>query len=119
MPRFNAVYRALDPNRYRFSVKNAAGSESAFFFLDQNLAFAGVIGLADDAFEFHPLHQRGCAVIADLQPALNVGSRGLAVAFDDRNRLREQVAGAAIAAAHAGGIEYRTVLVGRLFRGDR
>ena len=31
--------------------------EAALFFLDQNFAFAGVIGLADDAFEFHALHQ--------------------------------------------------------------
>ena len=48
--------------------------ESAFFFLDQNFAFAGVIRLPNDAFLFHPLHQRCCAVIADLQPALNVDS---------------------------------------------
>ena len=32
-------------------------SKAAFLFLDQNLALSGVIGLADDAFEFHPLHQ--------------------------------------------------------------
>ena len=32
-------------------------SKSALFFLDQNFAFAGVICLPDDAFEFHPLHQ--------------------------------------------------------------
>ena len=56
-----------------------------------------MIRLPDDAFEFHPFHQRGGAVVADLQPALNIGGRGLAIAFDDRNRLREQVA-AAIAA---------------------
>ena len=31
--------------------------ESAFFFLDQNFAFAGVIRLPNDAFQFHPLHQ--------------------------------------------------------------
>jgi hypothetical protein len=29
----------------------------AALFLDQNLAFSGVIGLADDAFQFHALHQ--------------------------------------------------------------
>jgi hypothetical protein len=34
-----------------------AFSKSAFLFLDQDLALSGVIGLADDAFEFHPLHQ--------------------------------------------------------------
>src|SRR5664280_559309 len=58
-------------------------SKAAFFFFDQNLAFAGVIGLPDDAFEFHSLHQRRSAVIPDLQPALNVTGGGLAVALDD------------------------------------
>ena len=28
----------------------------ALFLLDQNLALSGVIRLADDAFQFHPLH---------------------------------------------------------------
>src|ERR1700720_3408662 len=92
-------------------------SKAAFFFLDQNLAFTGVIGLSDDAFEFHPLHQRRGAVIADLEPALDVAGGGLAIALDDRHGLREQVAAAF--AAHAGCIEYRAVLIGRLLRGDR
>src|SRR5882724_996980 len=62
------------------SLENAYALKTALFFLDQNFAFAGVIGLADDAFEFHSLHQGCRAVVADLQPALNIGSRGLAVA---------------------------------------
>src|ERR1700733_4074622 len=32
-------------------------SKAAFFLFDQNFALSGVIGLADDALEFHPLHQ--------------------------------------------------------------
>src|ERR1700721_1539659 len=91
--------------------------EAAFLFLDQNFALAGMIGLSNDAFQFHPLHQRGRTVVADLQPALDVTGGSLAVALDDRHRLREQVA--ATFGAHAGGIEYRAVFFGWLFRGDR
>ena len=36
---------------------------------------------------FHALHDRGGAVVADLQAALDVGGRGLAVAQHDRDRL--------------------------------
>src|SRR5882762_6008690 len=92
-------------------------SKAAFFFFDQNLAFTGVIGLSDNAFEFHPLHQRRGAVIADLEPALDVAGGGLAVALDDRHGLREQVAAAV--SAHAGCIEHRAVFVGGFFRRDR
>src|SRR5689334_4976604 len=96
---------------------SAPSALEAFFFLrGEYLAFAGVVGLADDAFEFRPLRQRGGTVVADLQAALDVAGRGLAVAFDDRNRLREQVAAAV--GAQAGGIEHRAVLFARLFRGD-
>src|ERR1700721_777423 len=76
-----------------------------------------MIGLPDDALKFHSLHQRRGAIISDLQPALNVTGGSLAVAFDDRYRLREQIAAAV--AAHGGAVEYRTVFVGRLLRGDR
>ncbi len=50
----------------------------------QDLALSGVVGRADDAFLLHPLHQRGGAVVADLQAALDVGGRGLLVAQHDR-----------------------------------
>src|ERR1700728_2295660 len=76
-----------------------------------------MVVLATDALESHPLHQRCGAIISDLQPALNVAGGGLAVALDDRHRLREQVAAAI--AAHTGGIEYHTVFVGRSLRRDR
>src|ERR1700730_15224388 len=92
-------------------------SKAAFFFFDQDLALSGVIRLADNAFQFHPLHQRGGAVLSDLQPALDVAGRGLAVALDDRHRLRKQVAPAL--AAHAGGIKHRAVFVGGFLGGDR
>ena len=48
------------------------GLKTAFFFLNENLAFSGMVGLSDDAFQFHPLHQRCSTIIADLQPALNI-----------------------------------------------
>ncbi len=88
----------------------------AFFLFDQDLTLAGVIGLSDDSFQFHALHQRRRTVISDLQPALDVAGRGLAVALYDLHRLGKQVG---FSAPHAGGIEHRAVLVGRLFRGDR
>src|ERR1700721_1105344 len=92
-------------------------SKAAFFFFDQNFALSGMIGLSDDALEFHSLHQRRGAVISDLQPALNVAGGSLAVALDDRHRLREQVAAAI--AAHAGGIEHRAVSIARPSPGPR
>ena len=59
------IYRDLGEKRYRFSVKSLFDganssrdrSKSAFFFRNENFAFAGVIGLAHDTFLFHPLHQ--------------------------------------------------------------
>src|SRR5262249_30631812 len=62
------------------------------FFPYQNFALTGVVGLADDAFLFHALHQRGRAVVADLQPALDIARRGFAVADDDLHRLLVEVA---------------------------
>src|SRR5260370_1729359 len=76
-----------------------------------------MIGLSDDALEFHSLHQRRGAVISDLQPALDVAGGSLAVALDDRHRLRKQIA--ATIATHAGGIEHRAVFVGGLLCRDR
>ena len=62
--RCRSFYRAFEPKEISFFRENhdaiqsrASSLETALFFLDQNFAFAGVIGLADDAFEFHPLHQ--------------------------------------------------------------
>ena len=51
-------YRALALMRYRFSVKiYPCPASDAAFFVDQNFALSGVIGLADNALKFHPLHQ--------------------------------------------------------------
>src|SRR3954470_7285275 len=44
---------------------------------DQDIAFSGMVGRSDDALLLHALHQRGGPVVADLQPALDVGGRGL------------------------------------------
>src|SRR5215831_1337500 len=93
-----------------FRAPSATRSEAIVggIFRNQNFAFAGVIGLADDAFLFQPLHQRGGAVVADLKPALDVGGRGLAVAFHDSDGLLVEIA--AFGKPHAGRIEYGAVL---------
>ena len=80
------------------------------FLANQDFALAGVIGLADDAFLLHPLHDRGGAVVADLQPALDVAGRGLLVAGDDLHRLLVEVGGVA-GRAHAGGVEHRIAVL--------
>src|SRR5437763_15518743 len=49
---------------------------------DEDFPLAGMIGLADDAFFLHALHQRGGAIISDLQAPLNVAGGGFAVAHD-------------------------------------
>src|SRR5438067_6497218 len=71
----------------------------------QDFALAGMVRLPDDAFLFHSFHDRGGAVIADLQPALDITRGRLLVAFHDLHRLLIEVAG--LAAAHAGGVEHR------------
>src|ERR1700722_1032734 len=48
-----------------------------FFTANQDFALSGVVGLADDAFLFHALHERSGAVVADLQAALDVAPRDL------------------------------------------
>src|SRR5258708_3717106 len=92
-------------------------SKATFFFGQQNLAFAGVVGRPDTPFVLHPLHQRGGAIVTDLQPALDVTGRSLAVTLDDLDRLRKQVALAA--ATHPGGVEYGLTVFVLLFRGNR
>src|SRR6202020_3607417 len=86
------------------NVRSAPRSKAAFLFRNENFAFASMVGLSDDALKFHPLHQRCRTIAANLQPALNIAGRGLAIAFDDGDGLREQVA--ACVAAQPGGIEY-------------
>src|SRR3974390_874350 len=68
-----------------------------------------MVGLADDAFLFHPFHVGGGAVVADLQAALDVGGRGFAVAFNYGNSLLIEVA--AFGQPHAGRVEHRAILV--------
>src|SRR6185437_16078424 len=71
----------LAANMRRFSIRFIA---AGFY---QDFAFTGMIGLADDAFLLHALHERGCTVVADLQPALDIAGRGLAVAGNDLHGL--------------------------------
>src|SRR5215813_2083607 len=85
------------------------------FFAHQDLALAGMVGLADDAFLLHALHQRGRPVVADLQPALDVAGRGLAVAQNDLHRLLVEVA--AFRLTHAGRIEHGIAVLVLLVEG--
>src|SRR5690242_9347880 len=103
-----SFYRSFGAMQYRFSVKSCRDGpakgvlkgvlprnlETLLLLGHEDFALAGVIGLADDTFQFHAFHQRGRTVVADLQPALDVAGGRLAVALDDRNRLLEQVAAA-------------------------
>src|SRR6516164_2825214 len=47
---------------------------------NQNFAFSGVVGLAHDPLVLHPLHDGGGPVVANLEPALDIAGRCLAVA---------------------------------------
>ena len=46
---------------------------------DEDFTLARMVGRSDDPFLLHPLHERGRPVVADLQPALDVGGRRLFV----------------------------------------
>src|SRR5262249_54344589 len=73
------------------------------FFADQDFTLAGVIGLPDDTLFLHSFHERGSAVIPDLQPTLDVAGRSLAIAHDDGHGLLIEVG--ALALTHSGRIE--------------
>src|SRR5258708_30179312 len=76
----------------------------------QDFALAGVVGLPDDAFVLHPLHDRGRPIVADLQAPLNVAGRRLLIAQHDLHRLLIEIGGVA-GRPNAGRIEHRAVLV--------
>src|SRR5207253_1147983 len=65
---------------------------------DQDLALAGVVGGADDAFLLHPLDEAGGAIVADLQAALDVAGGRLAVAGDNGDRTVVEVVALPVAA---------------------
>src|SRR5258708_21133078 len=67
-----------------------------------------MIWLADHAFLFHPFNEGGGAIIAELQSALDIAGRCLAVPDHDLDGLLVEVG--ALGAAHAGRIEYGAVL---------
>ncbi len=113
-----ATRRLIRPKN---EVNNPAARFSIPFrvlFAHQNFAFAGMVGLADHALLLHALHQRCGPVVADLQPALNVAGRGLAVAHDHLHRLLVEVT--ALRLTHRRPVEHRVaVLILVLGRGDR
>src|SRR5712692_5662678 len=111
-----AISRPL-PARAAVSAPTPFSIAFVHFLANQDLAFAGVIGGADDAFFLHALHQRGGAIVADLQPALDIAGGRLAVAHDDLDGLLIEVVG--LAAAHGGRVEQRAVLVLVAAGGDR
>jgi hypothetical protein len=75
---------------------------------NQDFTFSCVIGLAHNAFLLHALHDRSGSIVTDLEPALNVAGRCLAVAQDDRNGLAVEIA--RFRGAHAARVEHRAVL---------
>src|SRR5215472_13964310 len=67
-----------------------------------------MIGGPDDPFRFHAFHDRCGPVVADLQAALDVARRGLAIAQHNLDRLTVEIAGT-ILRPHRGCVEYRAV----------
>ena len=82
-------------------------SETTFLFRDEDFALAGMVGLTDDTLQFHPLHQRRGTVVTDLQTALDVAGRRLAIAFDDGHGLLDGRLRSATAFGAAGGFDPR------------
>src|SRR5690348_17301251 len=58
-------------------------SERVAVRVDQNLAAADMVGLADEPVLLHPLDEARCAVVADAELALEIGGRGLLAFGDD------------------------------------
>ncbi len=58
---------------------------------DQNLTLSRVVGRPDEAFFLHALDQRGCAIIADAEPPLDVARGCLAIAEHDGDGLVVQL----------------------------
>ena len=75
----------------------------------KDFALPGVIGRTHDAFLLHPLDDGGGAIIADLQPALDVARGRLAVAEDDLDGLLVEIA--AFSFTEGTLVEYRTIFV--------
>lgn len=64
---------AVQSARLKARGPNFGGPRSVVFHdVDQYFAFAGGVGFGDDAGLFHALDQRGRAIVADLQTALQV-----------------------------------------------
>ena len=85
----------------------------------ENLALAGVVGLADDAFAFHPLDQRRRLVVADGEAPLDIGGGGLLVGQNDMDGLVVKLvarAGIIVAASIGIAAEIATLV---LLVGDR
>src|SRR5258708_1368718 len=62
-----ALWRFRDPDSHPTHI---ALKSLVFLLAHQNFPLAGMVGLPDDAFVLHPLHERGSAVVADPQSAL-------------------------------------------------
>ena len=79
---------------------------------DENVAFAGVVGGGDDAFFFHLLDQRGGAVVADAEVALDEARAGFAFAGDEGDGLVEEALVAVAGGGDAGESGVGAVIVG-------
>src|SRR5690606_32830210 len=74
-----------------------AASIGFFASFDQNFALARVIGGTDDPFLLHAFDDGSGSIIADLQAALDIAGRGLAVAQHDLHGLLIAIAALAFA----------------------
>src|SRR5690606_20395984 len=86
----------------RGGVSGCAGS--VLLAADQDLALAGVVGLADDALALHALDQRRRLVVADGEAALDIGGGGLLVAEDDVDGLVVEFVARGVAEFLAAGV---------------
>src|SRR3569833_411518 len=103
-----AIWRRDSPRRLMDLIPLAA------VFANEDFALAGVVRLTDDAFLLHAFHDRSRAIIADLQAALDIARRSLAIACDNLHSLLIEVGGVT-GLPHAGAVKYRIavlVLVG-------
>src|SRR5688500_3734331 len=79
---------------------NKGEARSGGVLADQDLAFSGVVGRADQAVLLHLLDDRGGAVVADRKAPLDVAGGDFSVAQHDGDRLVVEIAGFLQPAGH-------------------
>src|ERR1051326_2463238 len=82
-----------NPPRGASQVRSRASIALGRLLANEDFPLASMIRGADDPLFLHALHDRGRAVVADLQPALDVTRGRLAVAHNDLHGLLIKVVG--------------------------